>query len=552
MSRDLFTFLVGGKAGEGVKQAGTSAARLFAQLGRYVFEYDDYPSLIRGGHNFTVVSSSTEPLYSHYLTAQIAVVLDKRSYDAHLDHFCPDCLLVRNLDEVPEGAGIGLPISSEAKKYPNAELRRGLGAVVALAAAVGMDEAGLEAMIHAEYSRDVENNLAFAKGLFVLAQQAFGGKFTLSEGKAQGALLTGNEAIALGAASAGLDCYFSYPMTPSSSILHYLAAHDQDLGLVVMHPENEISVANLAVGAAAMGARSAVASSGGGFALMEETFSLAGMMETPLLAILSSRPGPATGVPTYSEQGDLEFALHQGHGEFPRVVASPGSVEEAFTLSADLLDLAWRYQVVAILLTEKHLGESLMTTSLDPEACPWAEPALWDGQGQYKRYLDTESAVSPMAFPPSEELINHNSYEHDELGITTENAEQIAQMHSKRLRKAATLESVLKQRQTVNVFGEEGPVIFTYGSTTLAAREAVALTGLKAQIVQPIYLCPLPLWELARFAGQPSIVVEQSASGQFARLLAEKAGLKAERVIRRYDGRPFEPTELAQQLREVL
>ncbi len=157
-----------------------------------------------------------------------------------------------------------------------------------------------------------------------------------------------------------------------------------------------------------------------------------------------------------------------------------------------------------------------------------------------------------MAFPPSDELINHNSYEHDELGITTEAAADLVQMHDKRLRKAATLESALKQRQTVNVFGEEGPVIFTYGSTTLAVREAVALTGLKVQIVQPIYLRPLPLWELARFAGQPLIVVEQSASGQFARLLAEKASLKADHVIKRYDGRPFEPTELAQQLREVL
>jgi 2-oxoglutarate ferredoxin oxidoreductase subunit alpha len=309
----------------------------------------------------------------------------------------------------------------------------------------------------------------------------------------------------------------------------------------------------MAIGAASAGARVMVGTSGGGFALMEEAYSFAGMAEVPFLCIMSSRPGPSTGVPTYTEQADLLFALGQGHGDFPRIVASPGTVAEAHTLAAELLSLVWDYQVTGMLLTEKHLSESGITVELDTGSAAWPDPALHEG-GDYKRYLQTDNGVSPMLFPPSSELINWNSYEHDELGITTEEGEEIAAMHDKRCRKGDALVGRIREMRTVNRFGDKGPVIVTYGSTLMSVMEALRAGGIDARVVQPVYLEPFPVWEFEDLAGSEDepIVVEQSCTGQFARVLQEKTGIRAREVIKRYDGRPFEPNELAKQLSSII
>ncbi len=317
-----------------------------------------------------------------------------------------------------------------------------------------------------------------------------------------------------------------------------------------MHPESEIAAINIALGAASMGARSMVGTSGGGFALMEEAFSLAGMAEVPILCVLSSRPGPSTGVPTYTEQADLRFALAQGHGDFVRVVASPGSVEEAYRLSAEMLALVWEFQIPGILLTEKHLSESRVTVDIDTSDAAWVEPVMHKG-GEYKRYRFTDTGVSPLLHPPSDQLIKWTSYEHDELGLTTERGDEIVGMHEKRGRKLPALIGRLKGMTTVRRYGSGGPTIVTYGSTTLSVREALRAGGIDATVVQPVYLQPFPEWELSGLRGSAPVVVEQSASGQFATLLRDKLGVEPSAVIRRYDGRPFEPDELASQLREA-
>ena len=292
-----------------------------------------------------------------------------------------------------------------------------------------------------------------------------------------------------------------------------------------------------------------VGSSGGGFALMEEAFSLAGMVEAPLLCYLGSRPGPSTGVPTYTSQGDLFFALHQGHGEFPRIVASPGSIEEAFYLAAEMLDILWRFQTPGVLLTEKHLAESRMTVDIDVNKAKLPEP-LMHKTGEYKRYLDTENGVSPLLFPPSKELIKWDSYEHDESGITTEDPETITRMQDKRSKKTKAIIEHLKSLHTVNVFGDKGPVILTYGSTAMSVLEALKAGNIEATVVQPVYLEPLPFWELEKYRKDKVIVVEQSCTGQFAALLKEKIGIESKAVIKKYDGRPFDPQELALKIKE--
>ena len=548
---DVFTFIVGGAAGAGVKKAGSAAANLFASMGRHVFQMDDYPSLIRGGHNFVAASTAVRRVTSHYMGADLVVALDARSYEIHREHTCEGGVMVYNSDEVSSGAGIGVAMGAEASKHPNPTLRVGISGPAALAAAIGLSKGELVDFIGREYKRDLKHNLALAGSIYDAVAGEIGGKFPLERGDRVRPMVTGNQAIAMGACAAGLDIYLAYPMTPATTILHFLAAHGDALGVTVMHPESEIAAANIAIGAAAAGARAAVGTSGGGFALMEEAFSMAGMAEVPFLCILSSRPGPSTGVPTYTEQADLRFALNQGHGDFARIVASPGSVEEAFRLGAELMALAWRFQVPGVLLTEKHLSESRVTVEIDPSSAAWAEPLVHE-RGDYGRYRVTGDGISPLLFPPSSELINWSSYEHDEFGITTEEAEAIALMHDKRDRKLPAIVEHLKSVQTVNRHGSGGPVIFTYGSTTLSVLEALSVAGIEATVVQPVYLEPFPVWELSEFAASKPVVVEQSSTGQFATLLSEKLRLDPACVIRRYDGRPFEPVELAAEIAAAL
>jgi 2-oxoglutarate ferredoxin oxidoreductase subunit alpha len=339
-------------------------------------------------------------------------------------------------------------------------------------------------------------------------------------------------------------------MTPSSTLLHFLAARGKQLGVTVMHPESEVAVANLAIGATYTGARAMLGTSGGGFGLMVEAFSLAGMSESPLLCVYAQRPGPSTGAATLHEQSDLGFAVSAGHGEFPRLVASPADMGEALLLASEMMELVWRFQTPGILLTEKHLAESSMSVDVDLSKAKWSEP-LVHKDGEYKRYRITEDGVSPLLFPPSKELVKWSSHEHMESGLYSEKPEWLIAMHDKRRRKGEALVEHLKKMRTVNVTGSGEPLIITYGSTTMMVKEALAAGGLKATVVQPIYLEPFPAWEMERYRGAKPIVVEQSSTGVFAKYLREKAGIEARSVIPRYDGHPFDPEELAAKLREA-
>jgi len=556
VEKELFTFIAGGTAGAGIRKAGAVAGYIFTRMGRRVFEMEDYQSLIKGGHNFAVVSSATYPIKSHYMRADLVVATDKRSYDMHKEHLRDGGIMVFNSDAMKDETvpnGIGIPFSTISKKYTNSELRLGVGAVTVLAVSIGMSKDELADVIREQY-RDAENNINFAMEIYDAAAPQLFGKFALKKTNEKPlSMISGNEAISLGAVAGGLDFFFAYPMTPASSILHFLAAHAKEFQIGVMHPESELAAINMALGAASMGLKTMVASSGGGMALMEEAFSLSGMAEVPVLAVLGSRPGPSTGVPTYTEQGDLRFAINQGHGEFPRVVASPYSMEEAFYLAAEMLGLVQEFQTLGILLTEKHLGESRMTVDIDPTKAYWAEPIMYrGGDEKYLRYKITEDGISPLLFPPSDQVIKFTSYEHDEYGVSTEDPQMIAKMHEKRAKKQETLVQKLMQMHTVNVFGHGEPVIFTYGSTTMSVLEALQCANLEATVVQPIYLEPFPTWEFEKFKNVNPIVVEQSVMGAFETLIKEKTGIKAKASIRKYDGRPFDPEELAQQIKEVI
>ena len=552
MKKDVFTYIIGGKAGQGTKKAGIVAANFFADLKREVFQMNDYPSLIRGGHNFSVVSSSTSKIYSHYMKANIVVVLDQRSYDIHKNNIIKNGVLVFNSDKVYKGKGIGIAISTESKKYGNSDLIEGVAGITILAAYLDVDKSTLDRIIKKEYGRNINDNISFAHVIYDQAYEKIKKKYNLKRGNSKKISLSGSEVIGLGAVAAGIDLYFAYPMTPSTPVLHFFANNGKKFGLVSIQPENEIAVANMAIGASFTGARSMVGTSGGGFCLMQEAFSLAGMIEAPVLFYLSQRPGPSTGVPTYTEQGELLFSLYPGQGEFPRLVASPGNIEEAFYLTAELLNLVWLFQTPGILLSEKHLGESSMSVAINPNNTNWAKPKISKSKN-YNRYQNTESGVSPLLFPPSSQLINWNSYEHDEAGFTTEESEMITKMHTKRYTKLQSLKDYIKNNvKTVNVFGTGSPYVFTFGSTTMSTLEALDYAEIKATVVQPIYLQPFPDWELKKYKNEKTVVVEQNSTGQLEQLLKDKVGIEPVSSIRQFDGCPFDPIELSKKLKKVI
>lgn len=347
-------------------------------------------------------------------------------------------------------------------------------------------------------------------------------------------------------------------MTPSTSILHFTATHQDDLNLTVVQPENEIGVINMALGSSYAGARSMIASSGGGFSLMQEAVSLSGMSETPILIIECQRAGPSTGVPTYTAQADMGLALNSGQGEFPSIVLAPGDPLEAFYRSGEALNLAWKHQVPTVLLSDKHLSESRMTTELEPDKISPEEAKIEENpDSDYQRYEFTEDGVSPLAFPGSPEtVVKTTSYEHVEFGYTTEDPSEIEAMQDKRKRKYDSIEKDVTDRNPLKIYGDENSdkLILGWGSTKGAILEAMELIEQPTKFIQPIYLKPFPADKVKNQMEKSAktICVENNAMGQLARLIREETLKKVDEKILKYDARPFNPPDLAKKLEVLL
>ncbi|MEE8479930.1 MAG: hypothetical protein V3T59_01690, partial [Desulfobacterales bacterium] len=438
------------------------------------------------------------------------------------------------------------------KELEGVPIMRNTAAIGALAKVLDIEWPVLENVMMDIMEKKVDLNLKIAKSAYDMVENAGISVPKLNQKILP--LVSGNEAIALGAVQAGLNIYIAYPMTPASAILHYLAEHEDDLGVVTIHPESEIGVALMALGAAYAGARTMVGTSGGGFALMTEALSLSGQGEFPMVLVVSQRPGPGTGVPTYTMQGDLSFVIHSGHGEFAKVVLAPGDADEAFYLAGLAMNLAWKFQIPSFVLSDKHLSESLFSFEADIDKVKPEGPLLWDGQGEYKRYLDTQNGISPMAYPGTPAaIVKATSYEHDEYGITTEESEQITSMQKKRLRKRKSLIDELSKHEQVKVYGnlESRTVLISWGSTKGACMEVAEELGLK--VVQPLVLEPFPAEPLRKvLTGADKIInIEVNATGQLAKLLSSH-GIRIDETILRFDGRPFTVDVLLEKVKEVL
>lgn len=548
------TILIGGRAGEGVKKAAQVLANLLCSSGKHVCQADDYQSLIRGGHNFSLVSFSAEPVYCAHHDCDLIICFDQRSVDEHRARLKDGGLLFFNSDEAKCDGGIPIPMNSIMKRHYHGPANVSLASLAIFGALTGLSSEQMSAEISKQYKREVDENTAFAKEIYQLVKNrvSWGLDFSLN---IPYRFISGNQGIIQGAWKAGLDFYYGYPMTPASSLLHYAALKQESHGIQAIHAESELAAANMALGTALAGCRVAVGSSGGGFALMQEAFSAAGMVEAPVLFILSSRPGPATGVSTYTAQEDLFMALSQGHGEFDRVVACPDSISRAMTLAAELMSIAWKYQIPTLLLTDKELSEGSANISLPQQTCPAAEPVLGEPGPEYKRYRITEDGVSPLCFPGSSlapnSVIKYSTHEHQEMGYRTDKAPIITAMKEKRARKAAGIKASCAGYPMVSEYGEGELLIFAYGSTVLELREAQKYCSVPFKIVAPIYLEPFPSEELAGYKNAQVVVVEHSQYSQFARFLSQNLGVELIKNINKYDGRPFDPKELARLIEEL-
>jgi len=545
------SILIGGKAGDGIRQAGHVIARILNRIGYRIFFYDDYPSLIRGGHNFSIIRAAEKRILAHKDSVDIIIALNQETVENHKHRLNTDGAILYD-SKKSDAQGIGLDFMDIVKKFDGKPIMRNTAAVGALAGILNFEWSVVEKVIMDAVEKDADLNLKIARNAYDRIETPLKSLPKLDQKSLP--LVSGNEAIALGAVKAGLNMYIAYPMTPASAILHYLAAYENELDVVTVHPESEIGVALMALGAAYAGARAMVGTSGGGFALMTEALSLAGQGELPMVIVEAQRPGPSTGVPTYTMQGDLAFVIHGGHGEFLRVVLAPGDAEEAFYMAGLAMNLAWKFQIPTFVLSDKHLSESMFSFEADLDRVKPDNPLLWNNQGEYKRYLDTENGISPLAFPgnPSA-VVKATSYEHDENGITTEDPEGIARMQRKRLRKRKALEVELENYETVKVYGnpDSKTILLCWGSTKGVCVEVAETLNLK--VVQPLVLEPLPIGPLKKaLSGADKILdVEVNASGQLAKLLSAH-GLCIDDMILRFDARPFTVDGLLDKVKEVI
>ncbi len=503
-----------------------------------------------------MIRASKTDVRCHKWEADFLCALNEETVTLHKNSITEKTVIIYDSDAVNEAAlptqikSVGIPLGSIIKDEKANEIMRNTGIVAALFKAAGLAWDDLEAAFRSHILAEIDLNIKVARRAYDA------GAVTATVDRVSDKrlpLMTGNEGLSLGLLKGGLEGYISYPMTPTSPVLHFLAAISKDIPVKVIHPESELAVMLMALGFSTAGKRVAVGTSGGGFCLMVEGLSCSGMAELPVVVVLGQRPGPGTGLPTYSTQAELLFALHAGHGEFIRFVVAPGDPEEASYLAQMALDISWRYQIPSIILTDKDMGEGTFTVENLPDYKA-AGPRLWDRNGQYKRYMDTPDGVSPLAFPGDKEAtVKINSYEHDEYGITTESPALTIKMQDKRLRKERALVEELSRHELISIYGDRDSdkALIVWGSNKWVGRDVAA--SLNLRFIQVKAMAPFPVKQFgeALKGVKKRIIVENNATGQLESVL-KNHGFNMDRSIHRYDGRPYTFTELRDRVAEAL
>lgn len=564
-----FQWVIGGEAGFGIMTTGLTFSKIVSRSGYHLLDYVEYPSLIRGGHNAYKVTIDSEPVHALKETIDVLVCLNKATFELHKHELTPESVVVYDAEEFEIEKGfkeVHVPFKKILREEQGQSIMKNTIALGASIATVGGDLQMLDAIIETQFKKKGEEVIAHNK-LFV--QKGYDSVIENYKEHCRSVIaphpkpdeqlvMTGNDAFSLGAVIADCKFYCAYPMTPSSSVLTTMASWQQKAQITVRHAEDEIAVINSAIGASHGGVRASVGTSGGGFALMVEAVSLAGIAETSIVIFLSQRPGPATGMPTWTEQGDLLFAVHAGHGEFPKIVLTPGDADEMIRLTTEAFDLADIYQTPVIVMSDMFLSEVHFTVSSANVNRLFSTHKLDRGKTvsnptdrPYLRYKVTDDGVSERLIPGAKgNFYQANSYEHSEDGHTSETAEDRKAQVDKRNRKQSTyLKNHFKMPTVYGDLKSAKSILVSCGSM-----KGVCLEVMKQRqnvaLIHFTHVHPLDQKRLKVLFNDVGkcILVEQNSTSQLGLLLRQQTGINIEKSVLRYDGRPMTASEIIDQI----
>ena len=558
MEKTDVTLLIGGEAGQGLVTLGQLLAKSLVRAGYSILVTQSYHSRIRGGHNTFGIRISTEAVVAPRESVDLLIAMNAETVALHRAEVADAGLIVADEAHGTDTAGcLHIPYQQLAEtRFANVVA---LGVVSDL---LGLDQP-LVARTLADFFGKQDHEVAEKNRQILTAAFDWCGQQTITFEKLppvvkpiRRIMMNGNEAIAMGAISAGVKFCSFYPMTPATSIALNLTAQAGRMGLVVEQAEDEIAAINMAIGASFAGVPSIVPTSGGGFALMTEGVSLAGMTETPVLIVVAQRPGPATGLPTRTEQADLELVLYAGHGEFPRAIFSPGTVEECFWLARKSLEVAAKFQSPVFLLTDQFLADSSRAViPFDIDNLEPIDPGIETDASSlpYSRYAITPSGVSPRLLPGmSKHLVVADGDEHLVDGHLTEDLKVRNLMVEKRLRKE---QGIMAEVVPPEYQGDESPdlLLVTWGSSKGSVVEAAAKLRNDSMRVGTLHFSQV--WPLVpdQFLGYLEsagevVCVEGNVYGQLARLIRRETGFGVHRRVLRYDGLPITPEYILREL----
>ena len=580
--KQTFAIGIGGAAGQGVATPGDIFAKIFSRRGLHLNAYNAYQSIIRGGHTFLTIRTGPEKVTNMGDRLDLLIPLNQDAMNRHLGLLTVGAACVYNADTIKPGAAAKgvqlcpLPVSKLADTTRNkvAQNTLALGAALSM---MGIGFKNLEEVLTEQFKKKgdavVSENVGIARAGYDYAATNFDAyPRPLPTTANRYAVLSGNIAMAMGGAAAGVKFYCAYPMSPSTGVLHWMAAHARKAGIMVRQVEDEIGVVNMAIGAAHAGVRSMCATSGGGFALMSEGLGMSAMMETPLVVIDCQRAGPSTGVPTKTEQGDLWQMLGAAFGDYPRVIAAPLDIEDCFKIIPEMFNLVDRFQCPGMVLCDLLLSEGRLT--VDPKALDF-NPVIDRGElitatsstsgkdenGIYKRYKITDTGVSPRAIPGVRGYTHTAATdEHDEDGVLISdeftNPVKRRAMMEKRMRKVAGIETTVPPPE---LWGPEDAqvTLIGWGSTKGVIAEACEILteqNIPANQLQVRWLVPLHGEAILNIlkGSRNTIIIENNYSGQFARYLRSETGYVPNGFIRKYDGEPFMPHHIVEAVKEQL
>jgi 2-oxoglutarate ferredoxin oxidoreductase subunit alpha len=577
------TIGIAGAAGDGLDRTGETLAHIAARLGLHLFTYNSYQSLIRGGHTWLRLRLSEDKVDNHGDRLNVLVALNEDSLERHAGEVNPGGAIIFNAAKfscdpslVPDGVSlVPLPVPKLTESLGRIPaVMQNTVALGALLRLVGFDMEVTTEILSETFKRKgpeiIQQNIgALRAGYEFATRESQPLKYEWNFSRKRRSVVTGNLMIALGAVAAGCKFYSAYPMSPASFILHWLAAHSEKCGVVVKQAEDELAVVNLAIGAGHAGVRAMCATSGGGFALMTEAIGMAGMIETPVVIVNVQRGGPSTGIPTKTEQGDLNQVIGASQGDYPRVIIAPRDAVDCYETAVEAFNLAETFQLPVLIISDLLLGEHRSTIepdSISPdvpiERGEWITELPGDNSSKgYKRYALTPSGISPRARPGRRGLIHVSATDdHDEQGVLISdehtNAAIRRKMHEKRMRKMEGVRARLKAPVL------EGPrkaevTLIGWGSTWSVINEAAAaLTkqGISTNQLHFKYIHPFHEVEAKKIleACKRTIMVENNFTGQFARHIRAETGFKVDHLISRYDGEPFEPGYITRRVKAIV